>query len=97
VGRRKVQSDNKENQDNPLELLPERRTRSKQTSSQKVLAEKNSDESGNEQTLIKAINLLITEVFYSQRQQFPPEEIMKGDSVLAKSLNYLFVDAGDNQ
>lgn len=95
VGRKKIQSECKENEENPLELLPEKRSRTKQTSTQKVLAEKNSNESGNEQSLIQAINFLITEVFYSQRQQSPPEEIIKGDSVLAKSLNYLFVDAGD--
>ena len=95
VGRKKIQSECKE--DNPLELLPEKRSRTKQTSSQKVLAEKNTTESGNEQTLIKAVNYLITEVFYSQRREYAPEEIMSGDSVLAQSLNYLFFDDGDHK
>lgn len=100
VGRKKIQSECKENQENPLELLPERRSRTKipgqSSQSTNVLSEKNQNESGNEQTLIKAINFLLTEVFYS-RQQSPPEEIMKGETVLAKSLNYLFVDAGNNK
>lgn len=95
VGRKKVQGECKE--DNPLELLPEKRSRTKQTSTQKVLAEKNATESGNEQTLIKAVNYLITEVFYSQRRESPPEEIMSGESILARSLNYLFFDDGDHK
>lgn len=98
VGRKKIQGECKEYEDNPLELLPEKRTRSKMTSSQHASAasnEKSSLESGNEKTLLKSIKFLITEVFYSPHQCPPNEEIMKGESVLAKSLNYLFVDTED--
>lgn len=102
VGRKKVQGECKE--DNPLELLPEKRTRihqradkSKKTENpQNVSSEMNSSsttEPGKEHVLIHSINYLITEVFCS-RQQSAFEE-MKGDSVLTKSLNYLFIDAED--
>lgn len=95
VGRKKIQSECKENQDNPLELLPEKRNKSAQVQNLQVLRERNASESGNEQTLISSINFLLTDVFCSHRQS-TPIEAMKGDSVLAKSLNYLFVDGSES-
>lgn len=98
MGRKKIQSECEE-KENPLELLPERRSKKIHTLSDKnVLKEKNNSEpqNGNEKTpLIQAINFLLTEVFYSHQQSTPIEE-MKGDSILAKSLNYLFIDTENN-
>lgn len=102
VGRKKVQGECKE--DNPLELLPEKRTRTHQRpekpkkteNPQNVSNEMNSSSTsgpGKEQTLIHSINYLITEVFCSHQQSAFEE--MKGDSSLVKSLNYLFIDAED--
>lgn len=97
VGRKKIQSECAEDKENPLELLPERRSKKIHVLSDKnVLKEKNSSEPGNEKTsLIQAINFLLTEVFYSHHQSASIEE-MKGDSILAKSLNYLFVETENN-
>jgi hypothetical protein len=94
VGRKKIQGECKDYKDNPLELLPEKRSKVPKPSNPQT--ERNSIETGNEQSLTKAINLLLTEVFCSTQQSPSVDEIMKGDSMLAKSLNYLFIDAGDN-
>jgi hypothetical protein len=93
VGRKKLQSECKENEDNPLELLPEKRSKKPLRS---VLKESNSSstEPGKEQTLIQAVNFLLTDVFYSHKQPSSVEE-MKGNSALAKSLNYLFIESED--
>lgn len=95
VNRKTIQGECKDYQDNPLELLPEKR--SKVISKQTYQNVEGSSDPGKEQTLIKAINFLLTEVFCSHQQSPPIEEIMKGDSILVKSLNYLFVDTGDNK
>lgn len=103
MGRKKAIEESK---DNPLELLPESRTRIHQLpdkSAKKPVNVSNEMDSssatptvepGKEPVLIHSINYLITEVFCSHQQQSAFEE-MKGDSVLAKSLNYLFIDAAD--
>lgn len=101
MGRKKIQGECKE--DNPLELLPEKRSRIHQLPDKSKNAQKPQNvsnemtspaaEPGSEQILIHSINYLITEVFCSHYQ--PAFEEMKGDSVLAKSLNYLFIDAED--
>lgn len=89
VGRKKIQSECSEN--NPLELLPERRSKIPQKSTQ--TPQNSSSESGErEQSPLPAVNYLLTEVFCSTNQPSAPVEVMLGDSVLAKSLNYLFVE-----
>ena len=94
VGRKKIKSECSE-EDNPLELLPEKR--SKIPLKDKNLNKTSASESGNNKhhTLIHAIDYLLTDVFYSNHKPEPIEK-MKGGSILANSLNYLFVDAGDN-
>lgn len=93
LGRKKIQGECKDLQDNPLELLPERRSKIPLRSVPKETSSTYS-EPGKEQTLNQAINFLLTEVFYSRQQSSPVEE-MKGDSALVKSLNYLFVESED--
>lgn len=52
-----------------------------------------SHDSGNEKApLLSAINFLLTEVFYPPHSHQSQPEEMKGDSILAKSLNYLFIE-----
>lgn len=99
VGRKKIQSECLE-KENPLELLPERRSKIPQAqNTQNVLKENNSNESGKAQTpLNRALNLLLTEVFYSHQQTSQPSfPEMKGDSPLYKALNYLFIESEDNE
>lgn len=95
-GKKKIQSECECENDNPLELLPEKRSKKplKTDQSKNVLKEQNI--TGNESTLIKAINMLLTEVFYSQRSP-SPVEVMPGESILARSLNYLFVNIADSE
>lgn len=92
MGRKKIQSECKENEDNPLELLPERGSKV----SLKSNINDSSSSSGNDQPLFKAINHLLTDVFYRQRESASIEE-MKGDSILAQSLNYLFIESEENK
>lgn len=87
VGRKKIQSECSE-KDNPLEFLPEKRS--------KVIHKPSSNESdqsnasGNEPSSVdQAIDYLLNDVFHSLKK---PVEKMKGDSALDRALNYLFVD-----
>lgn len=98
VGRKKIQS---ECEDNPLELLPEKR--SKKILKKKIESPDSNKEnlpldSGNEQvSLFSAINFLLTEVFSNPHsRQYQQVDEMKGDSILARSLNYLFVESETN-
>lgn len=89
MGRKKIQSECSE--DNPLELLPEKRSKIPMKSH-----ENSSTERGNEQVLFQAVNYLLTEVFYSDNQQSASIEEMKGASIIAKSLNMLFIPEMNN-
>lgn len=87
VGRKKIQSECSE-KDNPLEFLPEKRSKTIRKSASNETDK--STASGNEPSSVdQAIDYLLNDVFHSLKQ---PVEKLKGDSALDRALNYLFVD-----
>lgn len=88
VGRKKIQSECSE-KDNPLEFLPEKRSKTIRKS-----ASNESDQStasGNELSSVdQAINYLLNDVFHSLKQ--PVEKMNSGSFSLDRALNILFVE-----
>lgn len=87
VSRKRITGECKENNTNPdLHYLPEKKEKTPQTPDQipqNVLKEAN----GNEQAIYKAVNLIVTDVFYSPKSAVDKYEEM---NLLGKSINDLF-------